>query len=86
MLSMLRDGNAPETHVVQYFEIMGNRGDPPRGLDGGDEAPHPVGGRCAARVRRGRLELYGPYDWTQAQNLVEATANPPNLLSCNGSG
>ena len=26
MLGTLRDGKAPETHVVQYFEMMGNRG------------------------------------------------------------
>ena len=26
MLAMLRDNDAPETHDVQYFEIMGNRG------------------------------------------------------------
>ncbi len=26
MLATLRDGNAPETHVVQYFEMLGNRG------------------------------------------------------------
>ena len=26
MMSTLRDGAAPETHDVQYFEMMGNRG------------------------------------------------------------
>jgi arylsulfatase A-like enzyme len=26
MLPMLRDRGAPESHTVQYFEIMGNRG------------------------------------------------------------
>ena len=26
MLPTLRDGEAPETHTVQYFEMFGNRG------------------------------------------------------------
>ena len=26
MLATLRDGDAPETHTVQYFEMFGNRG------------------------------------------------------------
>ena len=26
MLGTLRDGDAPETHTVQYFEMFGNRG------------------------------------------------------------
>ena len=26
MLPTLRDGDTPETHDLQYFEIMGNRG------------------------------------------------------------
>ena len=44
MLGTLRDAQAPETHEVQYFEMFGNRGIYSPGLDGGDQAPHPVEG------------------------------------------
>ena len=52
MAPTFSDAKAPETHTVQYFEMMGNRGIYHRGLDGGDEASNAVEGGCAAAVRR----------------------------------
>ena len=55
MLPTLRDGDAPETHTVQYFEMFGNRGIYHNGLDRGDQTPHPVVDRHAAAIRRRHL-------------------------------
>ena len=60
MAPTFNDAKAPETHIVQYFEMMGNRGIYHPGLDGGDEASNPVEGGCAAAVRRRRLGALWP--------------------------
>ena len=76
MLPMLRDGNAPETHDVQYFEIMGNRGIYHQGWTAVTKhrTPWLVD---APPFDQDVWELYGPNDWTQAHNL--AKENPEKL-------
>jgi arylsulfatase A-like enzyme len=76
MLPMLRDGNAPETHDVQYFEIMGNRGIYHQGWTAVTKhrTPWLVD---APPFDEDIWELYGPDDWTQARNL--AKENPEKL-------
>lgn len=76
MLSMLRDGNAPETHDVQYFEIMGNRGIYHQGWTAVTKhrTPWLVD---APPFDEDIWELYGPDDWTQAHDL--AKENPEKL-------
>ena len=72
----LRDGDAPETRDVQYFEMFGNRG------------IYHNGWTAVTKHRTPWLtdkpsldddvwELYGPDDWTQAHNL--AAENPAKL-------
>jgi arylsulfatase len=69
MLPMLRDGAASETHVVQYFEIMGNRGIYFEGWTAVTKhrTPWLVD---APPFDQDVWELYGPDDWTQAHNLA----------------
>jgi arylsulfatase A-like enzyme len=69
MLPMLRDGAAPETHTVQYFEIMGNRGIYFQGWTAVTKhrTPWLVD---APPFDQDVWELYGPEDWTQAHNLA----------------
>ena len=76
MLPMLRDGNAPETHDVQYFEIMGNRGIYHQGWTAVTKhrTPWLVD---APPFDQDIWELYGPDDWTQARDL--AKENPEKL-------
>src|SRR6201987_51157 len=76
MLAMLRDGNAPETHNVQYFEIMGNRGIYHLGWTAVTKHRTPWLGD-APPFDQDIWELYGPDDWTQARNL--AKENPEKL-------
>ena len=76
MLSMLRDRNAPETHDVQYFEIMGNRGIYHQGWTAVTKHRTPWLAD-APPFDQDIWELYGPDDWTQAHNL--ATDNPEKL-------
>jgi arylsulfatase len=76
MLAMLRDGNAPETHNVQYFEIMGNRGIYHEGWTAVTKHRTPwLSG--APPFDQDIWELYGPDDWTQADDL--AKDNPEKL-------
>jgi len=76
MLETLRDNAAPETHVVQYFEMFRNRGIYHQGWTAvtkhrtpwlTDQPP----------LSEDIWELYGPDDWTQAHNL--AAENPEKL-------
>src|ERR1700694_5961594 len=76
MLPTLRDGNAPDTHDVQYFEIMGNRGIYHQGWTAVTKHRTPWLGD-APPVADDVWELYGPDDWTQAHNL--AKENPEKL-------
>ena len=76
MLAMLRDGDAPETHDVQYFEIMGNRGIYHEGWTAVTKHRTPWI-FDAPPFDQDIWELYGPDDWTQAHNLAEE--NPDKL-------
>ena len=71
MLPTLRDGDAPETHDLQYFEIMGNRGIYHQGWTAVTKhrTPWLVD---APPFDQDIWELYGPDDWTQAHNLAQA--------------
>ena len=42
MLYSFNDPKAAERHETQYFEVMGNRGHLPQGVDRGDQALHSV--------------------------------------------
>ncbi|MGZ7034374.1 MAG: arylsulfatase [Ilumatobacteraceae bacterium] len=71
MLAMLRDGNAPESHTVQYFEIMGNRGIYHEGWTA--VTKHRTPWKLEAPpFDQDVWELYGPDDWTQAHNLADS--------------
>jgi arylsulfatase A-like enzyme len=76
MLATLRDGNAPESHDVQYFEIMGNRGIYHQGWTAVTKHRTPWL-MDAPPFDQDMWELYGPDDWTQAHNL--AAENPEML-------
>ena len=76
MLPMLRDGSSPETHEVQYFEIMGNRGVYHQGWTAVTKHRTPWLTDAPA-LADDVWELYGPDDWSQAHNL--AAENPEKL-------
>jgi arylsulfatase A-like enzyme len=76
MLAALRDGDAAETHDVQYFEIMGNRGIYHQGWTAVTKHRTPWL-FDAPPFDEDIWELYGPDDWTQAHNL--AHENPAKL-------
>ena len=76
MLATLRDGAAPETHDVQYFEIMGNRGIYYNGWTAVTKHRTPWLAD-APPFDQDIWELYGPDDWTQAHDL--ARDNPEKL-------
>jgi arylsulfatase A-like enzyme len=77
MLPTLRDAEAPETHDVQYFEILGNRGIYHQGWTAATKHRTPWLFDAPAAFDEDVWELYGPDDWTQANNL--AKANPQKL-------
>ncbi len=77
MLGSLRDANAPETHVVQYFEMMGNRGIYHDGWTACTKHRTPWKTDTPPAFDDDVWELYGPDDWTQTQNLAEE--NPQKL-------
>jgi arylsulfatase A-like enzyme len=70
MLATLRDGNAPETHVVQYFEMFGNRGIYHDGWTAVTKHRTPWSIDAPPPFDDDTWELYGPGDWTQAHNLA----------------
>jgi arylsulfatase len=76
MLAMLRNSDAPENHDVQYFEIMGNRGIYYKGWTAVTKHRTPWL-TDQPSLEDDVWELYGPDDWTQANNL--ATQNPEKL-------
>ncbi|MDT7766167.1 MAG: hypothetical protein QOC63_5587 [Mycobacterium sp.] len=76
MLATLRDGNAPETHNVQYFEMFGNRGIYHDGWTAVTKHRTPWLAD-APPLDDDVWELYGPADWSQANNV--AAENPDKL-------
>ena len=77
MLPTLRDGEAPETHEVQYFEMFGNRGIYHNGWTAVTKHRTPWSIDPPSAFDDDTWELYGPDDWTQAHNL--AAENPKKL-------
>ncbi|BBY31215.1 arylsulfatase AtsD [Mycolicibacterium sediminis] len=69
MLATLRDGGAPETHDLQYFEMFGNRGVYHRGWTAVTKHRTPWLQDQPA-LDDDRWELYGPDDWSQAHDLA----------------
>jgi arylsulfatase len=76
MLPTLRDSDAPDSHEVQYFEIMGNRGIYFQGWTAVTKHRTPWL-FDAPPFEADIWELYGPGDWTQAHNL--AAESPAKL-------
>jgi arylsulfatase len=77
MVGTLRDATAPETHVVQYFEMMGNRGIYHNGWAAVTKHRTPWRADTPPPFDDDVWELYGPDDWTQAHDL--AADNPEKL-------
>ncbi len=77
MLQTLRDGKAPETHEVQYFEMFGNRGIYHQGWTAVTKHRTPWKADTPPPFDTDVWELYGPDDWTQAHDL--AAENPEKL-------
>jgi arylsulfatase len=77
MLDTLRDATTPETHVVQYFEMMGNRGIYHDGWTAVTKHRTPWKADTPPPFDDDVWELYGPDDWTQANDL--AASNPAKL-------
>jgi arylsulfatase len=78
MLATLRDGDAPETHHVQYFEMFGNRGIYHNGWTAVTKHSTPWKTDPPPPFDDDTWELYGPDDWTQAHSL--AAENPQKLV------
>jgi arylsulfatase len=76
MISTLRDGQAEETHTVQYFEMFGNRGIYHKGWTAVTKHRTPWLFE-APPLDEDVWELCAPDDWTQAHNL--AAQNPTKL-------
>ena len=78
MLPTLRDTAAPESHVVQYFEILGNRGIYHNGWTACTKHRTPWLQDQPPSFDADIWELYGPDDWTQSRNLA---AEQPDKLA-----
>lgn len=78
MLPTLRDAKAPESHSVQYFEMMGNRGIYHQGWTACTKHRTPWKTDTPPPFDADVWELYAPDDWTQARNLV---ADQPEKLA-----
>jgi arylsulfatase A-like enzyme len=77
MLGTLREASAPESHVVQYFEMMGNRGIYHDGWTACTRHRTPWTTDTPPPFDDDVWELYGPDDWTQAHDL--SAENPIKL-------
>jgi arylsulfatase A-like enzyme len=77
MAPSFADGRAPETHDIQYFEMFGNRGIYHQGWTAVTKHKTPWKAEQLPRFDADKWELYGPDDWTQANDL--ASKNPAKL-------
>jgi hypothetical protein len=77
MAPTFSDPNAPETHNVQYFEMMGNRGLYHQGWTAVTKHRTPWKADAPPPFDEDVWELYSPDDWTQAKNI--AAENPKKL-------
>lgn len=78
MLSTLREASAPESHLVQYFEIMGNRGIYHEGWTACTKHRTPWLFDQPPTFDADVWELYAPDDWSQSRNLA---AEQPEKLA-----
>ena len=78
MLGTLRSADAPETHGVQYFEMMGNRGIYHDGWTAVTKHKTPWTVEPPPAFDDDVWELYAPDDWTQARDL---SAEQPERLA-----
>jgi arylsulfatase A-like enzyme len=69
MLAMLSDAAAPENHELQYFEMMGNRGIYHQGWTAVTKHRTPWKADAPPPFDADVWELYGPDDWTQANDV-----------------
>lgn len=77
MAATFNDSKAPENHVVQYFEMMGNRGIYHLGWTAATKHRTPWKADQPGPFDDDIWELYAPDDWTQANNI--AKDNPAKL-------
>lgn len=77
MLPTLRDGDTPEHHDAQYFEMFGNRGLYHKGWTAVTKHRTPWSTEAPPAFDDDVWELYAPDDWTQAHDVAEA--NPQKL-------
>jgi arylsulfatase len=77
MAPSFSDAKAPETHLVQYFEMFGNRGIYHAGWTAATKHRTPWKADQPPPFDTDVWELYGPDDWTQAKNI--AAQNPKKL-------
>lgn len=78
MMPTFTDKQAAETHTVQYFEIMGNRGIYHKGWTACTRHRTPWKADTPPPFDEDVWELYGPDDWTQSNNLA---AKEPKKLA-----
>ena len=78
MLPTFSDAKAPETHTVQYFEMMGNRGIYHNGWTACTKHRTPWKADQPPPFDSDVWELYSPDDWTQAKNIA---AQQPGKLA-----
>jgi arylsulfatase len=77
MKASFTDGKTPETHLVQYFEMFGNRGIYHEGWTAVTKHRTPWKADQPPPFDTDVWELYGPGDWTQSKDL--ASENPKKL-------
>jgi arylsulfatase A-like enzyme len=77
MRPSFNDADAPETHLIQYFEMFGNRGIYHEGWTAVTKHRTPWKADQPGPFDSDTWELYGPDDWTQAKNI--ASENPAKL-------
>ncbi|MFV8164394.1 arylsulfatase [Mycobacterium sp. 134] len=77
MLATLREAATPETHDLQYFEMMGNRGIYHQGWTAVTKHRTPWKADTPPPFDADVWELYAPGDWTQAHDL--AAQDPEKL-------
>ena len=78
MAPTFSDPKAAETHTVQYFEMMGNRGIYLNGWTACTRHRTPWKADVPPPFDEDVWELYGPDDWTQSDNIV---AKEPKKLA-----
>jgi arylsulfatase A-like enzyme len=77
MAPSFSDPKTPETHLVQYFEMFGNRGIYHNGWTAVTKHRTPWKADQPPPFDTDTWELYGPDDWTQSKNI--AFQNPKKL-------